>query len=464
MRFASLIHVFTSLDNDIGTPFRLECTLRLPESLALSQHLSGADKPSVAEWGERLVKAAEKHNSADAAAKLIARMGSMCQDPFDSRILEMTCAQAMFFRVLEWTRNLGDYHLLHRAALIRERAICDAFASLRVPVPGVSSGLLQDFALIGTSPGPAPKQASDAKRTGQAHSDAASREDLIFTRTQETHYCPDVSANKGKETSAKSKPFAGDVLQLPVLIAEWKKEGGDAEQVTNQHYIDLVASVRFLQVCGITDFPVFGLRSNGPILYLDYAYATPPSDKGADSVIIICDRNAFQYDLESPMGVWRFATAMVSINRCHMPRLLCKWEEAQVMYGKAPTVDMPPDHPSRLHGHRLVSGRDFTSDKLRKLPRWRIMSDQKAVIQHKVKSLKERYEHEAGAESVTAPEALKVLADTERLINKENEKDGTDGQQADTGDGKLDALAKAVANTDRQVSRLTSLKRPYPFE
>ncbi|EKM61422.1 uncharacterized protein PHACADRAFT_248016 [Phanerochaete carnosa HHB-10118-sp] len=420
--------------------------------MALSQYLSGVDKPSVAEWGKRLVKAADKHAPFDVVAELTARMGPMYPESTDTVLHELTSAQAMLSRVFQWTRDLNDYHILRRATLIRERAICDAIASFRVPVLGVSSGLLQDFALIGTSSGPAMKRASDA----------TSGEDAFFVKTQATHYRPpdimpskhptrlrqkaDDSANKDKETFAKPKSVTADLLQLPVLIAEWKKEGGDAEQVANQHYIDLVASVKFLQVCGITDFPVFGLRSDGPILLLDYAYATPPSGDGTDSVITVCDRNAVQYDLKSPMGIWRFATAMVSIIRCHMPRLLHKWEEAQKTYGTAPTVGTPPDHPSRLHGHGLVSRGDPNSDELRKLPRWRSTSVQKAAIQDKVKSLKEKYECEPNA---SAPEALKVLADTERLLNKEeNKKDGRDRQQTDTGDGKLDARG---------------LKRSYPF-
>ncbi|EKM61483.1 uncharacterized protein PHACADRAFT_248126 [Phanerochaete carnosa HHB-10118-sp] len=444
--------------------------------MALSQYLSDVDKLSVSEWGVRLAKAAEKHTPLDVVTELTARMGPMYQDSTDTWLHEFTSAQAMLSRVLQWYRDLKDYHILHRATLIRERAICDAIASLRVPVSGISSGLLQDFALISTSSGPALKRAPDADRTGQAHSDAASGEDVLFVETQATHYCPDImpsqnptrlgqkaddSANKGKGTFAEPEPITADLLQLPVLVAEWKKEGGDAEQAANQHYIDLVASVKFLQVCGITDCPVFGLRSDGPILLLDYAYATPPSGDGTDSVITVCDRNAFQYNLGSPMGVWRFATAMVSINRCHMPRLLHKWEEAQKTYRTAPTVDTPPDHPSRLHGHGLVSKRGPNSNELRKLPRWRTTSDQKAVIQDKVKSLKEKYEREPTANT---PEALKVLADIERLLNKEkDEKDGTDGQQTDTGDGKLDAPTNAnQASSSRPLAR--GVKRGPPSE
>ena len=61
-------------------------------------------------------------------------------------------------------------------------------------------------------------------------------------------------------------------LDLPVLISEWKREGGNIHQAANQHYVSHTSGARFLKACGIVDFPVFGLTSNGPLLTLDYAY------------------------------------------------------------------------------------------------------------------------------------------------------------------------------------------------
>lgn len=60
-------------------------------------------------------------------------------------------------------------------------------------------------------------------------------------------------------------------LELPILTVEYKKASDNVMKGTNQLRIYLTASVKFLQAIGITNVPVYGVQTDGPIVVLPAA-------------------------------------------------------------------------------------------------------------------------------------------------------------------------------------------------
>ena len=60
-------------------------------------------------------------------------------------------------------------------------------------------------------------------------------------------------------------------LELPILIVEYKKDSDNLMKGTNKLRMYLTASVKFLQAVGITNIPVYGVQTDGPIVVLPAA-------------------------------------------------------------------------------------------------------------------------------------------------------------------------------------------------
>ena len=60
-------------------------------------------------------------------------------------------------------------------------------------------------------------------------------------------------------------------LELPILTVEYKKASDNLMKGTNQLRMYLAASVKFLQAIGITNVPVYGVQTDGPIVVLPAA-------------------------------------------------------------------------------------------------------------------------------------------------------------------------------------------------
>ena len=60
-------------------------------------------------------------------------------------------------------------------------------------------------------------------------------------------------------------------LELPILTVEYKKASDNLMKGTNQLRMYLTASVKFLQAVGITNVPVYGVQTDGPIVVLPAA-------------------------------------------------------------------------------------------------------------------------------------------------------------------------------------------------
>ena len=60
-------------------------------------------------------------------------------------------------------------------------------------------------------------------------------------------------------------------LELPILTVEYRKASDSLMKGTNQLRMYLTASVKFLQAVGITNIPVYGVQTDGPIVVLPAA-------------------------------------------------------------------------------------------------------------------------------------------------------------------------------------------------
>lgn len=243
-----------------------------------------------------------------------------------------------------------------------------------------------------------------------------SEPDGLLTATQASFYLPRVDVvelppRDGEPQEERNPPLPQGLnyLHLPVLISEWKREGGNILQAANQHYVNHTSGARFLEACGIVDFPVFGLTSNGPLLTLDYAYTGAHIQSKAfgermERPVLIGERDAIQFDLQDPIGMWRLATTVISINRLHVPGLLQEWEQAQRKYHTKPTGETPPDHPSWLHGYDLF--------KEKKLPEWTVpYTALKTQIEDQLlPQLREEYQDE--------PQKLQALKKIEAMLKR----------------------------------------------
>ena len=224
-------------------------------------------------------------------------------------------------------------------------------------------------------------------------------------------------------------PDGMSLLHLPVLIAEWKKEGSNIAQALNQESMNLVAAARFLEACGITDFPVFGLISDGPVLNLDYAYSGDEikipgfAEPSAERPVLVCDRHSVTFNLRNPMCVWHLATTMISINRLHVLDLLDKWETARRDLREIPSSS--PDDPRWLHGWDLHG-------KVR-LPQWTIpQTITKNSIKEKIEPLKAEFKDDVAK--------LKDLDKIEKLVAADSSRTGKANQAAAVGDASMSSV------------------------
>lgn len=112
---------------------------------------------------------------------------------------------------------------------------CDAFAGLRVFLHGVSEMSVEKFSLLATS--------SKVQIRDDGH----------------------IPQGTSESTSAPRNSNAIP-LDLPLLIVEHKKQGGESQAIkaSNQMRMHLTASVKFLEAMGITGFVVYGMITDGP--------------------------------------------------------------------------------------------------------------------------------------------------------------------------------------------------------
>lgn len=55
-------------------------------------------------------------------------------------------------------------------------------------------------------------------------------------------------------------------LELPFLLLEYKRADGDMDVCSNQNRLYSTAAARFLHALGISEIPLFGVTSDGPVV------------------------------------------------------------------------------------------------------------------------------------------------------------------------------------------------------
>jgi len=191
---------------------------------------------------------------------------------------------------------------------------CDALGRLMVELPNVSSEDVSHLPLVVRTSG---KHGGDKRRNEVVASARASRPRTRHrgqgepstkvssnsltvpdvssgaeTRTNGTRYTIPSSSVPTSMQSLDNKEQAGSTgsidalasevrglrlgpdvtrLELPILTVEYKKASDSLMKGTNQVRMYLTASVKFLQAVGISNIPVYGVQTDGPIVVLPAA-------------------------------------------------------------------------------------------------------------------------------------------------------------------------------------------------
>jgi hypothetical protein len=137
-------------------------------------------------------------------------------------------------------------------------------------------------------------------------------------------------------------------LFLPVLVAEYKKEKETYSiQGPNQVRSYTVAALKFLAICGIEEFLIFNLYTEGTVGVVqagweekEARYSVRISDsfpcqclhrmqdiaKGGTHLL---DRNCQAFDISNVLGAFNLAIFLAKLAHQHVPRLLNKFEESK---------------------------------------------------------------------------------------------------------------------------------------
>ena len=186
----------------------------------------------------------------------------------DAHTREKACADHIEDHLLTWSYLLDEIHVLYRAALMETTCVCDALGYLQVPVEADKESL-NGFALTSAS-----SQTSEPT-TSSFDTLKKTKLDPLLAKIDGTQWRHDIVLPEREEKgNSDSSPSVHGVsyLDLPAVVVEWKKEGGTIQQAMNQHSVNHVTAAWFLEACGITEFPVFGITSDGPVLTLDYTF------------------------------------------------------------------------------------------------------------------------------------------------------------------------------------------------
>ncbi|KAA1472300.1 hypothetical protein DENSPDRAFT_881148 [Dentipellis sp. KUC8613] len=121
-----------------------------------------------------------------------------------------------------------------------------------------------------------------------------------------------------------------NTLEIPVLVREYKRTiSAPRHAAANQGRLDLVAVVKFLGMLGITDFPIFGLVTEGAMGAVICAWGERQQDSEEIRIRII-DRTVRVFDLTTVEGIVNYTSFVAKLHKEHAPRLASLFEERQI--------------------------------------------------------------------------------------------------------------------------------------
>lgn len=108
-----------------------------------------------------------------------------------------------------------------------------------------------------------------------------------------------------------------------MLAVEYKKRPGksDLAKATNQLRMYLTASVKFLQTIGITNFAVYGVKTDGPVVALPAAVI-----QDDDNIVHLFERLVESLDISTPSGAWHYAMILCRLAEIQAGNLGTKFE------------------------------------------------------------------------------------------------------------------------------------------
>ncbi|KAI0915293.1 hypothetical protein AcV5_005457 [Taiwanofungus camphoratus] len=210
---------------------------------------------------------------------------------------------------------------------------CDALGTLRIPI-AVAEELLKTIRLANLAPYATPYEsqhspqsrpdslsppdnkqgASTPKGTNHTYAMVASTtcpSRAIHNRFREERKDPvslltETLKGLGFDCKVKSDSSESAILELPLIVIEYKKASYSETQGENQHRLYCTALLRFLEAIGITDYPIYSVLAEGP-------QATLSSARIRNGVVHIFERHTLSFDISTAIGAWHYATVLCRI-------------------------------------------------------------------------------------------------------------------------------------------------------
>lgn len=225
--------------------------------------------------------------------------GGLADSADDEQHYADRCSSNLVGRLQHLDEDRNFTSLQSDVAVAPLTGTCDAFAGLTVFLEDVSEITVKEFALF---PASSKAQGKKVRQTSQvdpkgtvastsnpgkpAQPNNKDKPYNVFTGA-----FPRPSATPPREVRpVSSRDIKGVSLDLPLLVAEYKKQAGEshATKATNQIRMYLTASVKFLQAVGITGFIVYGMVTDGPRVIFPAAVMT---EQGVNVLFLILISN-----------------------------------------------------------------------------------------------------------------------------------------------------------------------------
>ncbi|KAI0918097.1 hypothetical protein AcV5_002870 [Taiwanofungus camphoratus] len=236
-------------------------------------------------------------------------------------------------QALDWMDRWRRLELLSRMGQAPHQGKCDALGTLRIPI-AVAEELLRTIRLANLAPYATPYEsqhspqsrpdslsppdnkqgASTPKGTNHTYAMVASTtcpSRAIHNRFREERKDPvslltESLKGLGFDCKVKSDSSESAILELPLIVIEYKKASYSETQGENQHRLYCTALLRFLEAIGITDYPIYSVLAEGP-------QATLSSARIRNGVVHIFERHTLSFDISTAIGAWHYATVLCRI-------------------------------------------------------------------------------------------------------------------------------------------------------